>query len=183
MTPPTAHEEFLRALAVAVVQQPRATLQELASAVGVSKATLYRFCRTREQLIATLCTFCMERVTRIIDELPVDAGPPLTVLRHLIEQHLANREFTAFLFSYWEPATHPEHVATWEKHQQFMDALILRGQRDGVFRIDISAAAMADCFGILLCGLEDSERRGRIPRAGLARTVERLFLEGARAAP
>ena len=44
----------LSALALALVTQPRASLQELAKAIGVSKATLYRFCRTREQLVARL---------------------------------------------------------------------------------------------------------------------------------
>ncbi len=36
----------LSALALALVTQPRASLQDLAKAIGVSKATLYRFCRT-----------------------------------------------------------------------------------------------------------------------------------------
>ena len=45
---PAEEEKTLAALALAMVDHPRATLQELAKAIGVSKATLYRFCRTRD---------------------------------------------------------------------------------------------------------------------------------------
>ena len=37
-------ERLIKALAVAIVDRPRATLKELAEAAGVSKATLHRFC-------------------------------------------------------------------------------------------------------------------------------------------
>ena len=47
-------ESFLVPLALALVAQPRANLQELARAIGISKATLYRYCRTREELIQRL---------------------------------------------------------------------------------------------------------------------------------
>lgn len=39
-------ERLIKALAVAIVDRPRATLKELAEAAGVSKATLHRFCGT-----------------------------------------------------------------------------------------------------------------------------------------
>ncbi|ELX4162395.1 TPA: efflux pump transcriptional repressor NfxB, partial [Pseudomonas aeruginosa] len=41
-------ERLIKALAVAIVDRPRATLKELAEAAGVSKATLHRFCGTRD---------------------------------------------------------------------------------------------------------------------------------------
>ena len=56
MSDDAGHERLLIALSLAMVDQPRATLQELARAVGVSKATLYRFCQTRDQLVTRLMT-------------------------------------------------------------------------------------------------------------------------------
>lgn len=54
-TPLNAEDErVLAALALALVDKPRATLQELAQAIGISKATLYRFSRTREELVDRL---------------------------------------------------------------------------------------------------------------------------------
>ena len=48
------NDKMMAALARALVDRPRASLQEVAAAVGVSKATLYRLCRTRGQLIERL---------------------------------------------------------------------------------------------------------------------------------
>ncbi len=47
-------ERLIKALAVAIVDHPRATLKELAEAAGVSKATLHRFCGTRDNLVQML---------------------------------------------------------------------------------------------------------------------------------
>lgn len=44
-----ADEKLLKALAIAIVDHPRATFKEIAQAAGVSKATLNRFCGTRDQ--------------------------------------------------------------------------------------------------------------------------------------
>lgn len=52
---PTPHDErLLKALAHAIVVHPRATLKELAETAGVSKATLHRFCGTRDNLVTML---------------------------------------------------------------------------------------------------------------------------------
>ncbi len=49
-----ADEKLLKALAIAIVDHPRATFKEIAQAAGVSKATLNRFCGTRDNLIEML---------------------------------------------------------------------------------------------------------------------------------
>ncbi|MFX5595200.1 transcriptional regulator, partial [Acinetobacter baumannii] len=58
-------------------------------------------------------------------------------------------------------------------------AFFLRGQQQGVFRIDITAQALTEIWASVLIGLLDGERRGRIARAGLAAMAERVFLQGA----
>ena len=54
MPRPVAEEKLLKALAVAMVEHPRGTFKEIAQAAGVSKATLNRFCGTRDNLIEML---------------------------------------------------------------------------------------------------------------------------------
>ena len=61
-----------------------------------------------------------------------------------------------------------------------MDQFFLKGQREGAFRIDISAQAMNEALTWLIVGLVDGARRGRIARANLAQMVESLFLDGAK---
>ena len=45
-----ADSKLLKLLAVAIIESPRATLQELAESVGISKATLHRCYGTRDNL-------------------------------------------------------------------------------------------------------------------------------------
>ncbi len=169
---------MLAALALALVDHPRATLQELAKAAGISKATLYRFCRTREQLIQRLATQAIQALDQATDDANLETDPPAEALRKLIARHLEHRELTAFLTYYWNDITRDMPVESIEKCEQRMDAFFLRGQQAGVFRIDITAATLSELWFSIFIGLVDAERRGRMARTGLAHIVETTFLRG-----
>lgn len=178
---PAEEEKTLAALALAMVDHPRATLQELAKAIGVSKATLYRFCRTRDQLIERLFAHCAVVMLRSLAQADLGSGAPVEALRRLIHGQLMHKELTSFLIYYWKPdsMTDARGVESWDAFQDVVDAFFLRGQHEGAFRIDISAATLTETLLSILTGLVDAERRGRVPRTAIAATVERLFLAGA----
>lgn len=182
MTNSSLHMEdnqLLSALALAMVERPRATLQELANAIGISKATLYRYCRTREQLVERLMSHSTRVISEAIRMAELESSPALEALRRLIANNLEHRELNAFLMYYWKDAVRdPDIEIEWENA---LDAFFLRGQREGIFRIDITAPALTEIWVAVLIGLMDAERRGRIARAGLAALVERAFLAGASA--
>lgn len=169
---------LMRSLAVAMVTQPRGSLQELAQAVGISKATLYRFSRTRDQLFAKLMTQCLQlqqRVVAGVRDVPADKALPV-----MIQAYVDEKEFTSFVSAYWvalEDPTHPE-MPEWEECLEALDQFFLRGQREGHFRLDTPAPALSDMFISTIAGLIDAERRGRVARAGLADLIERLVVEG-----
>lgn len=186
-SPPAADrsedERLLAALALALVDKPRATLQELAQAVGVSKATLYRHSRTREELIDRLtrhATGCMQRA---LDGARLEEGPAREALARFVQSQLEQREMAAFLVYHWQPESIQSERCggSCDAYLGALDRFILRGQREGVFRIDISAQAQAEALIALLTGLVDAERRGRVARAGVAAAVEALFLNGSAA--
>lgn len=167
---------LMAALAQAMVETPRATLQDLAKAVGVSKATLYRFCRTREQLLERLVSYSKEKVGECISAAQLEVGTPLEALRRLNAHNLEHKELVAFLMYYWKDGTQdPDVEASWEV---LLDNFFLRGQESGVFRIDLSAAVLTELWVTTLLGLVDAERRGRIARAGLPALLEKAFLHG-----
>ncbi|ENO89819.1 TetR/AcrR family transcriptional regulator [Thauera linaloolentis] len=173
----TEDKKFLAALALALVDQPRASLLELARAIGVSKATLYRFCRTREQLIERLMNHCTHVFSEAISTAELDTAPVPEAFRRLTANNLEHRELTAFLTYYWKDALKDPGVeAGWDTA---LDTFFLRGQQEGVFRIDIPAPALTEIWVSMVIGLVDAERRGRVARAGLAALLERAFLQGA----
>jgi TetR/AcrR family transcriptional regulator, mexCD-oprJ operon repressor len=174
---------LLAALALALVDKPRATLQELSQAVGVSKATLYRHSRTREDLIGRLTQHASSCLQRALVGARLNEGSAREALTRFVQAQLEHREMAAFLVYHWQPeSSQSEHGASsCDAYLGALDSFILRGQREGVFRIDISAQAQAEALVALLTGLVDAERRGRVARASVAAAVEALFLRGSAA--
>ncbi|MCY1291145.1 hypothetical protein D9M70_403220 [compost metagenome] len=180
--PLTANDErLLKALAVAIVDRPRATLKELAESAGVSKATLHRFCGTRDNLVERLEQHGETVLNQIIEAADLERAEPLDALRRLIGEHLKHREVLVFLmFQYRPDFLSPEgDGARWQSYIHALDAFFLRGQQEGVFRIDITAAVFAELFTMLIYGMVDAERRGRAASSNSASVLEQMFLHGA----
>lgn len=88
---------MLRALAQAMGTQPRGTLKELAELAGISKATLHRFCGTREHLVEMLLNHASEVLSQLIEASELDSPGPAHALRRLVSAHLEQRETIRFL--------------------------------------------------------------------------------------
>src|SRR6218665_1939570 len=175
-----ADEKLLKALAVAIVDRPRGTFKDIAQAAGISKATLNRFCGTRDNLIEILLNHGSDVMNRVISDAELQHLPPLEALQRLIDLHLAHRELMAFLIVQWRPdfLDLEQGDQRWLLYSDALDAFSLRGQELGVFRIDIAAAALTEVFASVLYGLVDAERRGRVARSGMATLIEAAFLGG-----
>lgn len=175
---------ILRPLALALVDRPRATLQELAHAVGISKTTLYRFCRTRDELIQRLIAYSTHTLLDAIQSAHLDDGEPVEALRRLITSNLTHPEATLFLMYFWWRADPPEMDVMAEQNWQVtLDSFFLRGQQQGLFRIDMPAAALTEIWSSIVVALVDAERRGRVARVGLEALIENAFLTGTLAQP
>lgn len=174
-------ERLLKALAHAIVVHPRATLKELAEFAGVSKATLHRFCGTRENLITLLEDHGEQVLNLVIQQADLERAEPLMGVRYLIAEHLKHREMLLFLMFQYRPDTllGDSNDRRWLAYNQAMDAFFLRAQQVGALRIDISAAVFTEMFITLIYGMVDAERRGRVASANTAQALEQLFLQGA----
>lgn len=174
-------DPLLLQLALALVNKPRANLQELAQAVGVSKATLYRFCPTREELIERLLEEATVTVGRSVEGCNLEHAPVDVAFKALVASFLESKELTQFLIYHFRPEflveTNPDK--RWLEIQKVCDNFFLRCQQEGMLRIDISAVALNEIFFGIACSLVEAEHRGRVPRAGMAELIERMFLQGA----
>lgn len=173
-------ERLLKALADAIVLHPRATLKELAEAAGVSKATLHRFCGTRDNLVNMLERYGDQVLSHVIDNADLHGSDPAAALHRLIVEH---REMMIFLLFQYRPDSFDDSEANrpWRAYADALDAFFLRGQQAGAFRIDISAAIFTEMFLSMVYGIVDAERRGRAASATSVHTLELLFLDGAAA--
>lgn len=177
-------ERLIKALAVAIVDRPRATLKELAEAAGVSKATLHRFCGTRDNLVQMLEDHGETVLNQIIQACDLEHAEPLEALQRLIKEHLTHRELLCW-YSWYSSTARTSSTRTAKAHagsptwKEALDAFFLRGQQKGVFRIDITAAVFTELFITLVYGMVDAERRGRAASSNSAHTLEQMFLHGA----
>lgn len=176
-------DPLLLQLAVALANQPRANLQELAKAVGVSKATLYRFCPTREEIIERLLDEATVTIARSLESCDLEQAPVKVAFKALVASVLDSKELTQFLIYHFRPEllheTNPDQ--RWLDIQKSCDKFFLRCQQEGMLRIDISAVALNEIFFGIACSLVEAEHRGRVPRAGMLELIERMFLQGASA--
>ncbi|MFD2645487.1 TetR/AcrR family transcriptional regulator [Pseudomonas japonica] len=181
MPSPASDERLLKALADAIVVRPRATLKELAETAGVSKATLHRFCGTRDNLVRMLERHGEQVLSQITRDADLRQAEPLAALHHLVTEHLKHREIMVFLLFQYRPDTFEDQETNrlWQSYADALDAFFLRGQQAGVFRIDISAAVFTEMFLSMVYGVVDAERRGRAASANSVQTLELLFLQGA----
>lgn len=178
---PDTEQALLRSLAQTLTENASATLQEMAKAAGVSRATLYRFAATREQLLATLQRHVLDVMARILEDADLDSQPPLDALRKLIVGYMAEREFCTFMVTQFDPFikqnrtgnAYPDECLI---HEQRMDDFFQRGQETGIFRQDMPARWLTDLFFGFIHTLCESEYRGRIARADMKRLFEDMFL-------
>lgn len=178
-----ADDKFLKALAVALVDHSNGTLKDIAQAAGVSKATLNRFCGTRANLVELLLNHASDLMNQMVADADLQHAPPLEALQRLVDNHLMHREMLVFLVFQWRPDSLDESSGgrRWLPYSDALDAFFLRGQREGLFRIDVGAAVLTEMFAALLSGMVDAERRGRVARVGMGALVTQFFLQGAAA--
>ncbi|MDH2076827.1 TetR/AcrR family transcriptional regulator [Pseudomonas atacamensis] len=168
-------DKLLAALAAALLAHPRGTLKVIAEAAGVSKATLHRYCGTRENLKNMLLNHSAAVITRIISQPDLQEGPVRPAFEHLLHRHLAHREVMAYAAFNWSPDSPFVGDHSWLHYTQALDAFFLRGQKEGVFAVELSAAELTEMFGSVMFGLLDAQRRGRVATARLAFIIKHFF--------
>lgn len=172
--------KLLSSLCSAVGSHPRASMQELAERIGISRATLHRLCGTRENLDRLLEQHTKDSLRGILQRATPQTTHPLSALQQLIHDHLAQGELIVFLASRYHPhlriSRDPE--ADWSFYQDELDAFFLRSQQLGIFRIDLTAPLLTEVFVSILYGAIDSRNRGRIP-GDCYKLIATFFLRGA----
>ena len=182
-SPERLDPKLARGLALAVAKNPAATLQQLAEAAGISKATLYRKVKTRELLMDALLHEAVGLLQATLDAAELEAGDPVAVLRRISKGLLAEREMQSFLACdavRGSAGLHREAAdKEWLDFLARMEALFRRGQAEGVFRIDVTPAWLAQAYGYMVDAALEAELGGRLAQAETLRSIEALFLHGA----
>lgn len=166
--------QLLKLLAISIVDNPRSTIKELAGSVGISKATLHRFCGTREKLDGMLkekaCT-ALEILMQVADK---EYDDYLEGLTKLTEAHNENKEYLRFICG----IKTQENEACCQPYLNSIDSFFLRGQKAGTFKFEFGIKVLTEIYVMVICGMIDSQRRGRVAPYGISEILQNLFLHG-----
>lgn len=166
--------QMLKLLAMSIVDSPRSTIRELGESVGISKATLHRFCGTRENLDKMLKEKAFNTLNNLKDIAEKKYDDYLEGLTHLTQAHNENKEYLRYICA----MKSQEDESLCRPYFKAMDSFFLRGQKAGVFKIEFGVSVLTEIYVMVLCGIIDAERRGRVAPNGILEMLENLFLHG-----
>jgi AcrR family transcriptional regulator len=161
--------------------------RDLATLLGMERATLYYHVEGKEDLLYVICKSSIEQLADDVREATEGNSDPLEQLRVGIQTHFVSllRDQTQHATALAEaralsPERLAEIVSMRKAYQARARGVLEAGQRAGCIRTDISCKYL----GMILEGLLDRtvvwfKRTGELSPSELGATLCRMFLEGA----
>lgn len=172
-------DQVLRTAAALLTRRPTATMDEVARAAGIGRATLHRHFAGREALIKALEELGIREMETALDAARLDEGPTDDALRRLVGHIEPAAGLLAFLIT--ENQLFEGDIDTgWDRIDGRFSALFRRGQEQGEFRIDLSPAWLTEAlYGLIGAGAW-AVQDGRIATKDFQYMIVELLLGGAR---
>ncbi|GGV29858.1 TetR family transcriptional regulator [Kitasatospora herbaricolor] len=175
----TDRDSVLEAAVGVLSRRPTAHLDEIARAAGISRATLHRIFPGREALIREVGAHSLRKFATALDTAAVEEGDAQSALRRLIDAVVPDAALCAFIAGENQLYDDPGINELWEIQDARVRALFLRGQQEGVFRIELSAGWLSEAFFDLVAGVGWAVQDGRLAPRDSAFSLAELFLGGA----
>lgn len=171
-------DQLLRAAADFLGRRPNATQDEIAAAVGVSRATLHRHFSGRLALMKALEDLAIVEMRKVLETVQLHEGSATEALRRLVLACQPVSPYLALLYSQSQELELANTITTWQEIDDAITALFQRGQREGDFRPDLTAAWLTEAFYSLVSATEWAIRAGRVAGRDFDRLITDLLLNG-----
>ena len=176
---PTDREALLSSTAELLTRKPTASMDEVAKAAGISRATLHRQYPSREVLVQALEELGLARLDAALDAARVEEGEAPDAVRRVVAETEPLAGFLAFLVTenqLFEPGQqHPG----WRRIDERIAALFARGQESGFFRPELTAAFLTEALYALITAAAWAVQDGKVAARSAGPMTVELLLEGA----
>ncbi|MGW7004418.1 TetR/AcrR family transcriptional regulator [Streptomyces sp. NPDC054933] len=171
-------EQVLRDAAALLTRKATASMDEIAKAAGVSRATLHRHFPGRDALVRALGALGIEQLAERLDAARIEEGDPVEAVRRLIEEAMPVSGFLAFLYGENQLYAFEEMDEGWARIDERVSSLFRRGQEQGLFRYDLSPAWLCEALYALIAASGWCVQDGKVASRDSARMVGELMLGG-----
>ncbi|TXS51363.1 TetR/AcrR family transcriptional regulator [Streptomyces sp. t39] len=172
-------EQVLRTAAAVLSRKSTATMDEVARAAGIGRATLHRHFAGRDALVRALEALGIQELERALDRSRLDDGPAADALRRLIGEVQPAADLLAFLYTE-NQLFEGEVDEGWARLDARLSGLFRRGQQQGEFRIDLSPVWLTEALYGLVGSGAWAVMDGRVAQKDFQYMITELLLGGAR---
>ncbi|KUJ66614.1 TetR family transcriptional regulator [Streptomyces albus subsp. albus] len=170
----------LREAAALLTRKSTASMDEIAKAAGISRATLHRHFAGRDALIRALEELGIQQLETALDTARIEEGDALGAVRRLVAAAHPVAGFLAFLYTENQLFEGEEVNEGWDRLDARVEALFRRGQQEGVLRIDLTPAWLAEALYGLMAAAAWAVHDGRVAAKEVDYMLVELLLGGAR---
>jgi TetR/AcrR family transcriptional repressor of mexCD-oprJ operon len=169
-------EKIVDAAVACLSRSPDASTSEIARAAGVGRVTLYGHFPTREALVEAALTRLLDEGDQVLECVDL-TGDPREALHTFIEAGwLLMAEADAVLEAAQATLPPGRIQELHAKPAQRLEALIRRGQAEGVFRADLPTSWLASVLHHIMKGAAVDVRDGRLEQAAAPRLISETVL-------
>lgn len=173
-------EQVLRSAAALLTRKSTATMDEVARAAGISRATLHRHFAGRDALVRALEALGIEECEAALDAARLDEGPAADAVHRLVREIEPSAGLLAFLYTENQLFEGEQQNQGWTRIDERIADLFRRGQRTGEFRIDLTPAWLTEALYGLLASAAWAVSEGRVAPKDFTHMIVELLLGGAR---
>jgi AcrR family transcriptional regulator len=173
------------AAATLLAARPAASMDDVARAAGISRATLFRRFPNRSALVAGLCRQAVGAFVAATDPDPgAEEGDSASAVRALVARLVPlGARYGLMATQPLEELLERDLLERASAGEERVRALVRRGQADGSFRVEVDPEWVLTVLTWLVVGAADGVRLGRLAparvEAHVADTVLRLLVRNA----
>ncbi|MGK5630663.1 TetR/AcrR family transcriptional regulator [Streptomyces sp. URMC 123] len=175
----TVDRQYVLSRAAALLtRKATASMDEIAKAAGISRATLHRHFAGRDALVRALGVLGIQQIEECLDAARIEEGDPVAAVRRLVDEAMPAAGFLAFLYGENQLYEATEMDEAWARVDERVIALFRRGQDQGLFRIDLTPGWLCEALYALIAASAWAVQDGRVAQRDSGRMVAELLLAG-----